>query len=578
MHDHFSWKAAAALVAACVAMGFAWTYCGVCRAGEQQRPQPPVVITSAAGSMLVRTPDAAVEMISVRTVDSSRELARRRSTDNGATWSKPETVLKLASEGFGSPLPLLTLSGELQLFWMVSRRTGGTPGIDYFIDIWNSHSTAAQTEWSSPKRIFEGYVGSINGMTQLAGGRIVVPFAYWVGGRPSGPPTGSNITTTVYSDDDGRSWHQSSAKLTAPCYANYNGSNYGACEPTILQLADGRVWMLIRTQTGRLYESFSPDGAEWSEPKPSRFVSSESPAWLMRLPDRRIVLLWNHCENTSRINGKGVYTNRDALHAAVSGDEGKTWHGYREICRDPFRNEPPPKRGDRGTAYPYAIATGDGMILSVTGQGHGRRNLLRIDPRWLDETEQEEDFSGGLDGWSVFTSFGEPVYWWRNRKQGAHLVDHPTRDDAKCLHVRRADDKPPDGAVWNFPAGRQGRLTLTLMLNQGFAGASIALADRFIQPTDDAGEKKVLFSLPISSDGRLPGGSRLETGRWRTVELAWDLEAGQCRVLIEGKQIAELARSSDHCAGVSYLRLRSTADSVDPAGFLVQRVHVEVTP
>jgi len=569
-------RGAVVLAAACLLVGFSWSE--TCSAGEEAGPQPPVVLGNAAGSMLVTTPDGAVDMISVRTVDSNREVARRRSSDNGATWSEPDTVLKLESEGFGDPLPLLTKGGELQLFWMVSRRTGGRPGVDYFIDIWNSHSSAGQSEWSSLQRIFEGYVGSINGMTQLASGRIVVPFAYWVGGRPSSPPTGSNITTTVYSDDDGRSWRQSAAKLTAPCYADYNGANYGACEPTILQLADGRVWMLIRTQTGRLYESFSPDGAEWSEPKPSRFLSSDSPGWLVRLPDRRIVLLWNNCENTSRINGKGVYTNRDALHAAVSDNEGKTWHGYREICRDPFRNESPPKRGDRGTAYPYAVATGDGMILSVTGQGHGRRNLLRIDPRWLDETEQEEDFSRGLDGWSVFTSFDEPVYWWRDRKQGARLVDHPTRNDAKCLHVRRADDKPPDGAVWNFPAGRQGRLTLSLMLGEGFAGASIALTDRFIQPTDDAGEKKVLFSLPIAPDGRLPGGTRLETGRWRTVELAWDLEAGQCRVLIEGEQAAALAQSSDHGAGVSYLRLRSMAETIDPAGFLVERVGVQVTP
>jgi hypothetical protein len=204
--------------------------------------------------------------------------------------------------------------------------------------------------------------------------------------------------------------------------------------------------------------------------------------------------------------------------------------------------------------------------------------VLRIDPRWLDETEQEEDFSGGLDGWLVFTAFGEPVGWWRNRKQGAHLVDHPTQAKAKCLHVRRGDENPPDGAVWNFPAGRQGRLTLKLMLNDGFAGASVALADRFIQPTDDVGEKKVLFKLPISSDGELPGGSRLETGRWYSVELTWNLAAGRCHVLAEGRQVAELVQSSDECAGVSYLRLRSTAETADPAGFLVEHVHVQVTP
>lgn len=567
-----------ATAAALVMLGFQHTHVGMCHAAVPDRPQPPEVLAPAAGSMLVRAPDGAVDMVFTRTADSGREIVRSRSIDNGNTWSEPETVTESPPDGFGTPLPLLAAEGELQFFWMVARRTGRRPGIDYFIDIWNAYSTDAQTQWSEPQRIFEGYVGSVNGMTQLASGRIVVPFAYWVGGRPSGPPTGSNITTTVFSDDGGRTWHQSSAKVTAPCYEGYNGSNYGACEPTILQLADGRVWMLIRTQTGWLYESFSPDGAEWSEPIPSRFRSSNSPGWLVRLPDKRIVLLWNNCENTSRINGQGVYTNRDALHAAISADEGKTWHGYREICRDPFRNEPPPKRGDRGTAYPYALATGDGMILCISGQGHGRRNVLRIDPRWLDETEQEDDFSGGLDGWSAFTAFGEPLRWWRNRKQGATLVDHPTRGKAKCLHVRRADENPPDGAVWNFPAGRQGRLTLKLMLNDGFAGASIALADRFIQPTDDVGEKKVLFKLPISSDGRLPGGPRLETGRWYSIELFWDLEAGQCRVAAEDQQAADLVQSSEECAGVSYLRLRSTAETVDPAGFLVEHVQVRATP
>ena len=571
MYPSLLFRAVIALLA--LAPGGAGTAFG--QADQPGKAQPPVVLGSAAGSMLVSAADGAVEMIFTRAADSGREVARRRSLDAGDTWSEPETVLTLPAEGFGTPLPLSTEDGQLQLFWTVARRKGSRPGIDYFIDVWNAHSTDAGSRWTPPQRIFEGYVGSVNGMTQLASGRIVVPFAYWVGGRRSGPPTGSNVSTTVYSDDGGRTWQQPSAKLTAPCYADYNGSNYGACEPTIVQLADGRVWMLLRTQTGWLYESFSSDGAGWSAPKASRFRSSNSPGWLVRLPDGRIVLLWNNCENTSRIGGKGVYTNRDALHAAVSHDDGTTWHGYREICRDPAANEPPPKRGDRGTAYPYAVATGNGMILCVTGQGRGRRNLLRLDPRWLDETEQEEDFSEGLKRWSVFTAFGEPAGWWRNRKQGARLVDHPTRANAKCLHLRRADENPPDGAVWNFPAGRRGRLSLTLMLGEGFAGASIALADRFIQPTDGAGEKKVLFSLPIRPDGRLPGGSRLETARWYTVELVWDLETHRCRVLIEGERAAELVQSGEACAGASYLRLRSTAETVDTAGFLVEHVHVQ---
>ena len=72
--------------------------------------------------------------------------------------------------------------------------------------------------------------------------------------------------------------------------------------------------------------------------------------------------------------------------------------------------------------------------------------------------------------------------------------------------------------------------------------------------------------------------ARLEAGRWHDLELAWDLPSGRCRVLVDGREATVLAASGDHDAGVSYLRLRSTAESVDPAGFLVQRVQVEVTP
>lgn len=548
---------------------------GICPA-VQPKPQPPTVVGPAEYSFPVSLSDGSVGIISSRATNAGPEVVCKRTTDNGQTWSAPETVYKMEPKNLGTPLPLVTRDGRLQLFWTVARGRGAI-AVDYFIDIWQAHSVAGTDKWTHPQRIFEGYVGSINGWTQLANGRIVLPFAYWVGGRPEGPPTGANITTVVYSDDGGRSWRRSPAKLTAPCYQGYNGSNYGACEPTILQLGDGRVWMLIRTQTGRLYESFSRDGALWPEPKPSRFCSSDSPAWLLRLPDRRIVLVWNNCENTSRINGAGVYTNRDALHAAISADEGRSWHGYREVFRDPLRNQSPPKTGDRGTAYPYAAATKDGTILMITGQGGGRRIILRIDPRWLDETHAEDDFSGGLDGWCVFKAFGQPVHWWRDRVQGPQLVNHPDKPGAKVLHVRRPDERDGDGAVWNFPLGRKGNVTLRLHLQQGFGGGSVALADRFIQPNDDVGEKKSLFTLPIGADARLPAELTLKPKQWHTLALHWDLDNRHCQVLVDGRQACVLTSPREASPGVSYLRLRSTAQTKDTAGMLIESVQAEVS-
>src|SRR5689334_14169154 len=67
-------------------------------------------------------------------------------------------------------------------------------------------------------------------------------------------------------------------------------TTYGADEPAIIQLKDGRVWMLIRTQRGRFYESYSNDGAYWLPALPTKLFSSDSPAGLIRLKDGGILL------------------------------------------------------------------------------------------------------------------------------------------------------------------------------------------------------------------------------------------------------------------------------------------------
>src|SRR5207244_3851415 len=126
----------------------------------------------------------------------------------------------------------------------------------------------------------------------------------------------------------------SPSRLTTPVDRDYRAPNYGALEPVVLPLNDGRLWMLLRTSAGHLYESYSnDDGKHWTPAAPTHFYSSNSPADLVRLPDGRIALLWNNTQNPPSIDGSEPYTNRDVVHAAISSDDGKTWHGYREIFR-----------------------------------------------------------------------------------------------------------------------------------------------------------------------------------------------------------------------------------------------------
>lgn len=531
--------------------------------------EPPLLLqASPPGKAIVMLPGGELEILYMV---SGQHCASIRSGDGGVTWSEPRIEFEFRKTA-GVPVVLVDRQGELHAFLLVLRGSGRTPTVDYFYDIWHAATRDGRSRWSHPQRIFEGYVGALNGVVQLQSGRIVLPHQFWVPGLRSEPPTGSHVVTTSYSDDGGQTWRLSPARLTSPCRNDYIGSNYGATEPVAVQLRDGRVWMLIRTQTGFLYESFSPDGVEWSEARPTRFRSSNSPANLLRLPDGRLVVFWNNCENPSRVDGEPVYTTRDALHAAISSDEGRTWKGYREAFRDPNRNQPPPRRGDRGTAYPFSTVTRKGKIILATGQGQGRIALARIDPEWIGAASREDDFSSGLEGWCVFKPFGPADYYWRDRVQGPRLVDHPTRAGAKTLQVRRPDDRTGDEAVWNFPAGRRGEVSLKILLPEGSAGGVIALADRFIQPTEPAAERLEVFRLNLDAEGRIEDGPVLAKGRWHTLRLSWDLDRELCRVDLNGKPAGVLPRLNSDNDALNYLRLRSNAPSPDPAGMLIEGV------
>jgi hypothetical protein len=499
------------------------------------------------------------------------------SHDGGLTWSEPKTEFEIpGGKAVFCNQALVTSSGQLHSFVLVQRGEGHRYGVDLFLDVWHWKTNSSDARWSQGVRIFEGVVGALRGVTQLESGRILLPVGMWITGRQAGLPTGAHEISVLYSDDSGDSWTMSSSRLVAPCYEGYNGSNYGACEPNVIELGNNRVWMLMRTQTGFLYQSFSDDGGvTWSDATVSEFISSDSPAEMLRTADGRLVVIWNNDQNPPRVDGKIVAGGRDALHAAISPDNGQTWLGIREIYRDPLSNASPPRRGDRGTAYSTAVCNDAGKIVVTTGQGENRRAILIFDPAWLLETHQEDDFSHGLAGWSTFTEFGPPeppVF--RDRAGGPELIENPSKSSSKVLHIRRPLDKPGDAAVWNFPAAGRGQLELRILLEKGFDGGNIALGDRFFNPSDTNGEDHAVFTLPIDAQGQLQilQAAPLTTDKWHALELSWNLAEQKCDVSVDGKHAGTLPLKNAANRGVSYLRIRSTADATDPNGMLLERV------
>ncbi|MGB0578746.1 MAG: sialidase family protein [Limisphaerales bacterium] len=449
----------------------------------------------------------------------------------------------------------------------LDKETAKKVGLPRFLNTWIRRAGLEQER--DPIMTWRGYNGSQMEYQQLKSGRLLVPHGSFIPHARAVPPTGRHETVIQFSDDGGTSWQLSESKLIAPCYPGFNGSNEGACEPSIEELADDRVWMLMRTTAGFLYESFSEDnGTTWSQARASRFYTSTGPPNIMRHKNGWLVVCWNNCEMPPRANGDGVYGGRDALHIAVSDDEGETWRGFREIYLDHRRNGNPAKTGDRGTAYPLGAYTSDGNIVVIAGQGHGGRNPILIDPVWITATNATTDFSDGLTQWSTYLHHGPAKRWWRARANGAALITHPDDSQRQCLHVRKQPDLPADGATWNFPNGWKGTIAIRVRSSDGSEGGTIALNDRMFDPANDLGEEFSIFRIGFQQ-------LDLKSDRWATVRFDWDLGRGTCVVSANGKQITTLKPRHKTLNGLSYVRLR--AANSDASGFLVESVDVAIT-
>jgi hypothetical protein len=441
-------------------------------------------------------------------------------------------------------------------------------GLPRYLNTWIRRASTKHS--LEPLMTWRGYNGSQMEYQQLRTGRLLVPHGSFLPHARAVPPTGRHETIVQFSDDGGSTWEVSASKLIAPCYPGFNGSNEGACEPSIEELKDGRLWMLMRTTAGFLYESFSSDdGTSWTPARASRFNTSTGPPNIMRHRNGSLIVCWNNCEMPPRADGQGVYGGRDALHITVSDDDGKTWRGFREIYLDHRRDGNPAKSGDRGTAYPLGAYTSDGRIVVLAGQGTGGRNPILIDPEWITETNAATDFSDGLKQWSTYIHHGPAKRWWRARATGAVLAKHPDDASRKCLQIRKQPQLPGDGATWNFPNAWKGSLTARVMVRSGFKGADLTLNDRMFDPANDFGEEFSVFRVSL-------GNLDLPPNEWSELHLDWDLSKKRCQLTVNGQRVSEMAWQHPTLNGLSYVRFRSTAEEPDPVGLLVEKVVISV--
>jgi sialidase-1 len=177
-------------------------------------------------------------------------------------------------------------------------------------------------------------------VTVLSTGRIVCPVA-WTEDVTKG---GHFVSVCFFSDDGGKTWKKGTDAVDAP--------KRGAMEPEVIELTDGKLLMIVRTQLGYIATALSKDGGDrWGEPGQLPLKAPEAPATIRRIPATGdLLLVWNNTYDPKAGHGG----KRTPLTAAVSSDEGRTWKHVRDLETD----------ADRTFAYTSVAFVRDRVVLT----------------------------------------------------------------------------------------------------------------------------------------------------------------------------------------------------------------------
>ena len=274
-----------------------------------------------------------------------------RSSDDGATWSEPRTILQEPGWGAGAHHgPLQLADGrvlapaqcvrhvekgqrgklEFRVFNLRSEDGGRT---------WKRREIGPQTGFAWQNQY--GRLVEIDGMLWQGGGGRIEGEDYWRVGY-------------FVSYDKGETWPE--WRTIAPRLQD---------ERDIVELRDGRLLSMIRSGK-ETYRSYSTDrGKTWS-PAEKLDLFGQCPSLLM-LPSGHILFAYRQVRPNAQV-GIGM---------ALSGDDGATWTETEPLYVSPTNS--------RDCAYPSMILDGDDHVLAayyttfVDGNSHIELARLRVD-------------------------------------------------------------------------------------------------------------------------------------------------------------------------------------------------------
>lgn len=239
---------------------------------------------------------------------------------------------------------------------------------DFYLPTYVTRSHDGGRTWEEPQKLQGGWCGAVRQVIQLKSGRLVLP------AQNSLHDPWRHVALAFVSDDDGKTWRRSDL-----IELEGHGSHGGAMEPTVVELSDGRLYMLIRTShpwQDRVWfwEASSADGGlTWTNIRNSRILASTCCGTLTRLSDGRISLLWNRPEIGRPYNRN----TRAELSMSLSADECRTWSRPVVVSGRPL--QPGEEYYKARQSYPYLYERRPGELWITTMQGDLRMKLMLPD-------------------------------------------------------------------------------------------------------------------------------------------------------------------------------------------------------
>lgn len=256
-----------------------------------------------------------------------------RSRDDGRTWEpqgaaahgqdpKEPASFYLQRTDAGVLVMVFLEIADYTFSW---DETTGEPKPDCRLHLYAVRSPDGGKSWSPRQLLLDGYNANFFGFIRLRTGRLVAVVEH-LASQP-----GRWVVCSLISDDDGATWKRSNL-----IDLGGHGHHDGATEPTVAELSDGRLLMLIRTNLDRFWQAFSDDGGRyWRAIEPSALDASSAPGHLQRLASGRLLFVWNRLgpadgkpwpkQLASQAAEIPASWYREELSVAFSENDGKTW-------------------------------------------------------------------------------------------------------------------------------------------------------------------------------------------------------------------------------------------------------------